>query len=145
VNTCLSTLSLKPSGTKTVPNRFVRVNERRGFTLIEVLFVILIIGILLTIAVPYFSRARETTNRKSCTANMRRIQVAKDSYLMDYNKPADTPASAFTDEVLYGSGRYLDNKPKCPGGGTYSPNSAGEVPTCSYSGGEVHVYTDTGG
>lgn len=117
-------------------------SRRRGFTLVEIMIVVLIIGLLLAIAVPNFNRAREVSNRKACSANLRRINFAKNSYIMANNKAPNTSASEFTDTVLYGSGGYLQSKPQCPGGGTYTVNDGGVVPTCDYSGGNVHIYDE---
>ena len=69
-----------------------------GFTMIEIMIVVLIIGILLSIAAPNFAKAREQTRKKSCVGNLRQIQYAKDAYLMDNNlattvTPADTDQS----------------------------------------------------
>ncbi len=116
--------------------------KSKGFTLIEIMIVVLIIGILLAIALPNFVRARESARRKSCSANLRQIGYAKDAYMMDKNLPATTPSGTFTDLLLYGNGTqsgYLKEKPLCPGGGIYTPNSGDQLPTCDYSG--VHTYT----
>jgi hypothetical protein len=72
--------------------------------------------------------------------NLRRIQYAKDSYLMDNNLPITEPASTFTDAALYGSDKYIKAVPKCPGSGTYNPNDGASFPTCDYMGGGVHTF-----
>ena len=116
--------------------------KTEGFTLVEIMIVVLIIGILLSIAVPNYVRTRESARRKSCSANLRQIGYAKDAYMMDKNLPATTASATFTDLLLYGNGTtagYLKQKPVCPGGGTYSPNNGDQLPTCDYSGG--HTYT----
>ena len=50
--------------------------RERGFTLVEIMIVVLIIGILLAIAVPSFMNARERSRANACRANLRQIQAA---------------------------------------------------------------------
>src|SRR5437660_11585723 len=90
---------------------------RRGFTLVEIMIVVLIIGILLAIAVPNFVKARETSRAKSCVANLKQIEAAKEQWAMD-NKVAPTGVTPATTD-LYGSTAYIKNTPACPSGGSY--------------------------
>jgi len=107
-----------------------------GFTLVEIMFVILIIGILLVIAIPNFVKVREQARRKQCVANLRKIEWAKDAFLMDKNKSQST---VMTTTDLYpsdGSG-YLKFEPKCNAGGVYFIGDGFQDPTCDYGNGHV--------
>lgn len=107
----------------------------KGFTLIEIMIVVLIIGILLAIAVPNFVKARENSRTKSCMANLKQIDSAKEQYAMD-NKLAEGAADPGL-AALWGTGNYIKNEPECPSGGTYTPQAIGTDPSCSIGG--THV------
>jgi prepilin-type N-terminal cleavage/methylation domain-containing protein len=59
--------------------------KRRGFTLIELSFVISIIAILAAILFPVFSGARESARRASCASNLSQIGVALNMYAQNYD------------------------------------------------------------
>ncbi|MGV3720395.1 MAG: prepilin-type N-terminal cleavage/methylation domain-containing protein [Actinomycetota bacterium] len=104
---------------------------RRGFTLVEILIVILIIGILLAVAAPMFVRARENSQAKSCQHNLKQILGAKERWAMDNNRGgSDTPTMA----ELAGATRYIKVAPVCQGGGTYTVGQLDKLPTCSIGG-----------
>ena len=108
-------------------NRFL-CRVHKGFTLVEIMIVVLIIGILLAIAVPNFMKARENTRAKSCLANLRSISYAKEQWAVEFNKhTADEPVEA----ALYGSSGYIRTTPLCPTGGDYTINDLANVPVCS--------------
>ena len=95
------------------------------------MIVVLIIGILLAIAVPNFIKARDTSRTKTCIANLKQIESAKEQWAMENKKgPTDTPA--WTD--LVGASAYMKKQPSEPVGGTYSINAINADPTCSIGG-----------
>ena len=105
-------------------------NIRRGFTLVEIMIVVLIIGILLAIAVPNFIKARESSRAKSCISNLKSIEGAKEQWAMDNKKVAGDTAG-FSD--LVGTDKYIKATPECPSAGTYDIKGLGTAPTCSKS------------
>ena len=109
-------------------SRFTVRKRRGGFTLIEIMIVVLIIGILLAIAVPNFMKARESSRTKACVANLKQIQSAKEQFTMDTNL-ATGGTIASTD--LYGAGKYIPTEPSCPSGGAYTIGVLDTNPVCS--------------
>ena len=107
--------------------------KARGFTLVEIMIVIMIIGILSVIAVPNYLSARTNSQKNSCIANLHTIEAAKEQWAMDNSKSStDTPTS--TDLVGSASTGYMKYFPTCAGGGTYTIKNMINRPTCSISG-----------
>lgn len=103
---------------------------RKGFTLVEIMIVVAIIGIIIAIAIPGFLRAREVSRARSCQENLSKIEGSKEQYALENNvDPSVTPEWA----SLIGNTLYLKRTPVCSGGGVYSINDLNNVPTCSYT------------
>lgn len=89
--------------------------NQKGFTLVELMVVVLIIGILVAIAIPLYTKSQANAQINACKANLRTIDGAIAQYLAD--NPNAT--SIDLDNNLVNEG-YLKAKPTCPAGGTYS-------------------------
>jgi prepilin-type N-terminal cleavage/methylation domain-containing protein len=108
-----------------------RFASRCGFTLLEIMIVVAIIGLLAVMAIPTFMRSRNVAQSRACANNLKQIESAKQVWGMEKGKTAtDTPA----DSDLIGPTLFLRQKPICPGGGDYFYNNMGTAPTCTIDG-----------
>ena len=99
--------------------------DSRGFTLVELMVVLLIIGILVAIAIPIYNSTQKKAKERACEANIRTIEGAAAQY---YSSEGKWPTS-MNDLV----GGYLKEEPTCPftnAEGSYTIGANGQV-TCS--------------
>lgn len=107
-----------------------RMSFKAGFTLVEIMIVIAIIGVLMAIAIPNFIKVRTTTQKNACMNNLRQIDAAKDQWALENAKAlTDTPV----DSDLIGSDKFLKLMPTCPANGRYTYNDMSTHSTCSVS------------
>jgi prepilin-type N-terminal cleavage/methylation domain-containing protein len=106
-----------------------QITKPSGFTLIEIMIVVAIIGMLAAIAIPNFAKARSEAQRTSCISNLQHIDGAIQVWALEQKKDADQPV-AYTD-----ISSYLKNAVVCPSGGTsfadsYTISTVDAKPTC---------------
>ena len=115
--------------------------QRKGFTLVEIMIVVAIIGILIAIAVPGFLRAREISRRNACQENQTKIDGAVQQYILEFRLPGlddfpgagteqgsvgdvtwlygDPETAADGVAIIFGENSYVRFAPACPAGGIY--------------------------
>lgn len=93
----------------------MRLRRGEGFTLVEIMIVVAIIGLLASIAIPNFIKARASARKNVCINNLRQIESAKDQWAIENNKStSDTPVATDLDAYIKGGTAKLI----CPEGGT---------------------------
>ena len=103
--------------------------KRRGFTLMEIMIVSMIIVILMEIAVPNFLRARASGQRSTCVNNLKQLDAAKEEWAMDTGAPDGAAVQMSDIASVYIRGPVTG--PTCPAGGAYTLNPVGTDPVCS--------------
>lgn len=115
------------------------MSKRSGFTLVEIMIVVAIIGLLAAIAIPSFMKARTQSQQNACINNLRQIDAAKEQAALEKrwtNGTAIADGSADASNVnMYIKGlANTTNEPTCPAGGSYTYNAIGSNPTCTVTG-----------
>ena len=103
--------------------------HQAGFTLVEIMIVVAIIGLLAAVGIPNFVRARQTSQTKACINNLRVIDQAKQQWALEYGQiSTSTPA---TSDLLPYFGRTGTVMPQEPMQGSYNIMPVSTAPTCS--------------
>ena len=77
------------------------MTNKKGFTLVEIMIVVVIIGLLAAMAIPAFNKVRDTSQSKAIINNLRQIASAADQYFLE------TGATQATVTDLIGTDKYV--------------------------------------
>ena len=69
----------------------IKTNGKTGFTLVEIMIVVAIIGLLAAIAIPNFVRARESAQLNTIANNLRILEGAKEQYALEHKLATSAP------------------------------------------------------
>src|ERR1700753_3114992 len=114
-------------------------NQKEGFTLVEIMIVVAIIGLLAAIAIPNFVRARSTSQQNACINNLRLIDAAKQQWALERGM-ASSAAPTLDANSTTGLQPYLGRGasgeiPYCPldsaKSGAYNIGAVSNKPACN--------------
>lgn len=116
------------------------INDRnRGFTLVEIMIVLAIIGLIVSIAVPAFLKNRRDAQGSACNGQLDSIFSAKEQVAFKLNVRPNGPVIPFDADQINSYLRGTNVADPCPGGGAYTigdindANGQVVIPTCDMS------------
>lgn len=109
----------------------INTSAKSGWTLVEIMIVVAIIGLLAAIAIPSFVRARETSQVSACINNLRQIDGAKQQWALETRTGTNiAPSYAQIKD-------YMKRQLVCPTAGdktnftdSYNINLVNSLPEC---------------
>ena len=110
---------------------------KKGFTLVEIMIVVAIIGLLAAIAIPSFMKARTTSQQNACINNLRQIESAKDQYAIENGRTngaeiAATEAAIWSN-LVGAATAYIKTYPACPASSDANAKGTIERTTADYT------------
>ncbi|HXR05674.1 MAG TPA: prepilin-type N-terminal cleavage/methylation domain-containing protein [Verrucomicrobiae bacterium] len=105
--------------------------KHAGFTLVEIMIVVAIIGLLAAMAIPNFMHSRAEVQARVCINNLTKIEGAAEEFALENGKKDGDTISYPNDLTPFIKLNSAHSIPGCPAGGTYSLSAVGTSPVCS--------------
>jgi prepilin-type N-terminal cleavage/methylation domain-containing protein len=99
-----------------------------GFTLVEIMIVVAIIGVLAAIGIPSFLHARSKSQATACINNLRQIETAVQQVAIEKGLHVGDNVTYPDDITAYIKLNSKGSIPPCPAGGLYSLAQVGNIP-----------------
>jgi prepilin-type N-terminal cleavage/methylation domain-containing protein len=114
----------------------MKTSRKAGFTLVEIMIVVAIIGLLAAIAIPNFIKARATSQANACINNLRQIDAAINEWALETGQNNSAAVGGVSTVSAYIKLNSNSSVPGCPANGTYSVFNVGSTPqvSCTLSG-----------
>lgn len=116
------------------------MRRRKGFTLIEVLIVIIILGILATLAIPQFGKMTKRARMAEAWAALGAVRTAEAVYYMEEDNYAIAIGDLDFDTPTGGGFSYTVSGPA--GGASYTARAQGHTPDANFSGMDAWLFSD---